>query len=163
MQISAARRQLAGRGLPWLGAEREAWQRRHAQKQIRFLKKELENFKNTVVGVRCVKEAFDPRQDADFTYGASSPRGSVDVKAEKLRRELHTSGLAWRSPQSIAPRPTWCTARWYAGRTTCAMASARTFLRLKKRRRRHRKQASRGRAGSGGKTRATLPSTTRRT
>ena len=26
MQISAARRQLAGRGLPWLGAEREAWQ-----------------------------------------------------------------------------------------------------------------------------------------
>ena len=31
--------------------------------------------------MRCVKEAFDPRQDADFTYGASSPRGSVDVKA----------------------------------------------------------------------------------
>ena len=87
-------------------------QRLRNQKVVGLLKKELETFKDSIVGVRVVSEAFDPREDAGFTFGVESPRTKagraapnwlpnsaigLEQKAERLRVELSLSdatGLA---------------------------------------------------------------------
>ena len=80
-----------------------ARQRERAKKTIGLLKQELETFKDSIVGVRVVVEAYDPREDAGFTLPRASAISSAQ-KAEKLRVELRLGDIyQFASPETIAP------------------------------------------------------------
>ncbi|MAD24483.1 MAG: hypothetical protein CMO44_09965, partial [Verrucomicrobiales bacterium] len=83
-------------------------QRRHAQRKIRSLKKELDQFRDTVVGVRCVAADFDPRRIAADAAGAvgATTTGESSHASLALARALEGNSNTVAAEAAVLPPPT---------------------------------------------------------